>query len=310
MRTITPVKSLRYASKSGGDAAVLLLHGSDWSLFEDLEPEIRTGYEALRTRPGGRPLPTHIDDRELLRVMGLTPSSVLSREQLLTREGILILCQIPVSRREDVLASRLLLVYHYGFACAGLLTWNAGQGPCEVRLRQSDQSVLVSATHSMCALLSSRKLTRRTRRQVTSGAGSTMLEVEEATPVATEFGTIELKAVGGDLVARGEVVQLSSSWKAYRYLLFDGPKRGLFIVGAGLVVVSAGLRFGLEPPPASVADWLDGLVGRLATAAFGAQLVNSAIDFNALAPTSTRRGFRFEAGSTIKWTWVDGRKQE
>lgn len=105
------------------------------------------------------------------------------------------------------------------------------------------------------------------------------------------------------------MIQLSSIIKAYRYILFDGPKRGLFLVGLGFVGMSALIRFGIDPSSASVADWIDGNVSRLASAAFGAQLVNSAIDYNALAPNVTRRGIRFETGAAVKWTWVDGRTE-
>lgn len=310
MRTIAPVNSLHYAGLSGGEAAIRLIDGSDWSLYTDCQAAIEKSYQKLAARPGGKSMPTHIDDPALQKAVEENTDDESKREQLVIRESVLILCQVPDARRNDVLASTLVPVYHYGFACTGLLAYEANASSFTVRLRQSDQSVLLEATQAMCALLSSRKLTRRTKRQLTSSGGSRVMEVSEITPVVTTFGQIELKAVGGDLVASGEVIQLSSSWKAYRYLLFDGPKRGLFLAGVALVAVSAGLRFGVEPPTHSIVDWIDGMVGRVATAAFGAQLVNSAIDYNSLAPASTRRGIRFEAGATVKWTWVDGRRRD
>lgn len=311
MRTITSINSLDYGDQRGGAAVISLLTGSDWSVHEGFDSLLKAAFQRLLLSSTDQALPTHIDDPRLLDALLVArDNQLLSHDQIVLREGLLILSQVPTARRTQVLASHLTPIYHYGFESVGILSWLAGSAALTIRLRQSDQSVLLEATQALAALLSSRRVTRRVRRQQSKPRGSRIVPVTEATPVRSDFGIIDLRAVGGDLVARGDVVQLHSAVRAYRYLLFDGPKRGLFLAGATLVGVSAVLTFGVHPSPDSVVDWVDGMVGRLATAAFGAQLVNTAIDYNALAPVITRHGLRFETGATIKWHWVDGRTPE
>jgi hypothetical protein len=138
-----------------------------------------------------------------------------------------------------------------------------------------------------------------TVRPFSSPAASIGRHTAAQTPFASHVTRVEIRSVANEKLFTGEVIPVTGRFSLLRRTLSTGAARVLLAVSVLLVILSAVL-FAFFPDEGWWM-WTEQLMGRLATGAFGALLVDSAIDYTALRRSLMAGAGPVTHGAVINW---------
>jgi hypothetical protein len=218
-------------------------------------------------------------------------------------EVLSILMQMPEDRRRDVDAHRLSVI-RTSTGCYGLLHWQPRSPQVIVRIRNRDGRRIKAGLAEVATALVSRKHLEEGEITFADGPSAATVRVGGG-PLHTTFQKAVLLSPTREeeTILEGGSREVRSRAPALRFLFKSGSTRLISLIGLLFLTVSAMLFAAAQgqwyPHEAALIGWLDQLFGRLATAAFGAVLIDAAIKYQALLK-SLRVG-RFTRGVVIDW---------
>ena len=221
--------------------------------------------------------------------------------------AVLILCQIDGSERELALQKSLTLVTSNDQLVQGVIfsspenlaiePSSSQRGFFEVRLRCSDLSLLRMATSKFVSALHPGR--RRTQRTFSSQGASVTRRGRSSIAFDTAIQKVEIRSVANEAVDVGEVVPVKNQLDLIVKAIELGSSRILFYLSLLLVGASAALYWWF--PDAGWWNWTDQLIGRLATGAFGALLVDGSMEYSALRESASSGHGPVLAGAVVRW---------
>ncbi len=224
-----------------------------------------------------------------------------SFERTALAQALLILVQIPLAERAEAFQRNMYVIKSQGNVYGVLFTDPRTTTPMNVhtyqaRLRSPDESALQRATVEFVSAMSPVASSGRTR--TISSRSASVTRRGAGSPISTRFDEVEIRSVTNELILRGRVIpvrgQLSLAWHA----ITRSSGKVLLILSALLIALSALLYW--KAPAEGWWHWAEQLSGRLATGAFGALLVEGAIDYSALREAVSGGG-AFTSGALIEW---------
>lgn len=229
-----------------------------------------------------------------------------SFERHCLEQCLLILTQIPAEERPESYGRETRIVVGPEFGVYGVVfqparTSGQTQGHYIVRLRCNDLEKLQKATVSFASAADPAKAGRRSI-SITSRAASVGRRVPPRTPFTSTVTRLEVRSVANELLFRGDVVPIRSRLTLLRHTLANRSARVLAWISVVLIGLSAVLFF-IEPE-AGWWHWAEQMAGRLATGAFGALLVDGALDYDALRRSLFAGTGAVTHGALIDWKRV------
>lgn len=280
MRTILRGSvELRGIDPGGQGDVLLLLHGfREWEVLDGdgfTRDELHARYDELKRALGNdrRGQAVDLDSPKLARVIQ-RPEYEHPVERLAIAQALRILVQVDDDElRQDFATRRACIAVHHRLRAYAVVFARGERGQAfTIRIRSDYRDDLELATESMATAMMSRKpyLVESIARL---GAGGFQAKGE----VVSDFPEpVLMRDVYGTDVATGKIIQLktlrSIVWRAY----LAPNSRMLGAVGIALTSMSL-LAFNLTAGDAhSWWAWIDGVVGRPATAFFGASVITGA----------------------------------
>jgi hypothetical protein len=114
---------------------------------------------------------------------------------------------------------------------------------------------------------------------------------------------LEIRSVINERLFKGNVIPITGRFSLLRQVLSRRSARILLLLSLSLIVISAAF-FALAPDQGWW-QWCEQLVGRLATGAFGALLVDGAIEYSALRKSLMAGTGAVTQGAVVDWTRTD-----
>lgn len=235
------------------------------------------------------------------------PSSFVafSFERHCLEQAILILCQIDRGERAEAFQREMTIIVGPEYAVYGIV-FSEPAGPSsattsstyQVRLRCNDLNRLQTATTSFVSAMNPSKQ-QGTIRRFSSRSASVGRRTSSASLFQSDFNRVEIRSVANEKLFTGQVIPVTGRWSLLRQTLAGRSARVLLLLGALLLGLSAVL-FALAPGEGWWM-WTEQTMGRLATAAFGALLVDSAIDYSALRRSLMAGAGPVTHGAVINW---------
>lgn len=268
-------------------------------------PESQFIQDAINKRfkltPGSR------DSSEPGRAQGATHRfAMFNYERNALEQAILILTQIPREDRSDAFAQEMAVVGGpefsvYGVVFAGTSQASASSLTMQARLRSNDLATLQTATSSFVSALNPGAQTAGVRRY-TSRAASIGRQRVVGPSFESDLQRIAIRSVTNELLFQGRAIPIRSRFSLLRHTLSDHSAKLL----GGLSLLLLGLSALLYAffPEEGWWLWTEQSVGRLATGAFGALLVDSALDYTALRRSITGGTGTVTHGAVIDWSRV------
>lgn len=257
-----------------------------------------TGRDAGRTPSTKRAVPTPPDAQARF-----VPFSF---ERHCLEQALLILTQIDKSERSEAYQREMTVVVGPEFSTYGVIF--AAQGATgtarsdisfQVRLRSNDLTRLQTATASFTSALNPGKSLGGIRRN-SSPSVSVGRRRSGGAPFWSDFSRMEIRSVANEKLFSGRVIPITGRFSLFRQTVSDRSARVLAGISLILVGISALLywRFPVE----GWWNWTEQLTGRLATGAFGALLIDGAMDYTALRKSLMAGTGPVTHGAVIHWT--------
>jgi hypothetical protein len=228
-----------------------------------------------------------------------------SFERYCLEQAILILTQIDSGERQEAFTRTMTIVVGPEFGVYGIMFQaNSGGGEdnmasYQTRLRCNDLERLQAATTMFVSAIHPTQQDGAVRR-FSSPSVSVGRRMPKHKPFVSEVRRLEIRSVANERLFTGTVVPITGRFSLLRQVLAGRSARVLSAISATLVVISAVL-FELAPN-AGWWEWTEQLVGRLATGAFGALLVDGAIDYTALRKSLTTATGPVTHGALVTWS--------
>ncbi|MBX7443367.1 MULTISPECIES: hypothetical protein [unclassified Arthrobacter] len=209
--------------------------------------------------------------------------------------------QIDRNKRRELFKQDMTVVVGPRFTVYGIIFKAASNGRSthfDARLRSNDIDRLQEATASFVSAMLPGKRAGATRRFYSSGAAIGR-ERRAAAVIDTDFRGPEIRSVVNEPLFEGEVIPIKSRASLVRHAITDGSSRILAVLSVLFIGIS--LILFMFFPHDSWWNWSEQLTGRLATGAFGALLVDSAIDYAALRKSVMSGTGPIVHGALIRW---------
>jgi hypothetical protein len=235
-----------------------------------------------------------------------------SFERHCLEQSLLILTQIPESERQESFQRNMVIIRGPEFAVYGIVfgplqTAASGKSSTDAqtgteiilaRLRCADLERLQKATVSFVSAMNPGRRQGAVRTFTSRGAS---IGRRAGVPrlFDTEFSRLEIRSVTNEDLFKGRVIPVKGRLALLRQTISDDSARLLTLVSVILIGISALLYFYF--PTAGWWEWTEQLIGRLATGAFGALLVNGAIDYTALRKSLLAGSGPVTHGALIEW---------
>jgi hypothetical protein len=239
------------------------------------------------------------------------PFAPFSFERHCLEQAILILTQIDPGERADAFLRDMTVVVGPEYATYGIVFGPLGQAAgaahtasLKTRLRCNDLARLQTATTSY---LSAMNPTKRDGvvRHFSSPAASIGRRMAAPPPFHSTVTRVEIRSVANERLFTGDVIPVKGRLSLLWRTISTGAARVLFALSVVLVIASAAL-FAFFPDDGWW-QWTEQLMGRLATGAFGALLVDSAIDYTALRRSLMAGAGHVTHGAVVKWVRAESR---
>lgn len=224
---------------------------------------------------------------------------LFSFERHCLEQSILILTQVPADERSETFSRDLKVIVSPEFGVYGLMSFRPGQDQFITRLRCNDLDRLQRAAVSFAAAMNPSRRPGAAKR-LTSRAASISRGTRGAQPFESSFNRLELRSVANELLFRGEVIPIRGRFALVRNSF--GNRSSRLLAGLSLFLIAASALLFALAPATGWSGWSEQLVGRLATGAFGALLIDGAIDYSALRRSLLAGGVGpVTHGALINW---------
>jgi hypothetical protein len=235
-----------------------------------------------------------------------------SFERHCLEQSLLILTQIPKADRQESFQRSMTVITGPEFAVYGIVfgplhTVSTLKNSAEkqqgtevilVRLRCADLERLQKATVSFVSAMNPGTRPGGVRSYTSRGA-SVGRRVGSVQLFDADFSRLEIRSVTNEALFNGKVIPIRGRLALLRQTVSDDSARLLTVLSIILIAASALLYFFF--PTAGWWEWAEQLIGRLATGAFGALLVNGAIDYSALRKSLLAGSGPVTHGALIDW---------
>lgn len=223
-----------------------------------------------------------------------------THERLCLEQALLILTQIDPKKRRELFQQDMTVVVGPRFTVYGIIFRAASNGRTthfDARLRSNDIDRLQEATASFVSALLPGK--RPATRRFYSSAAAIGRESLGTAVIETDFRRPEIRSVVNEPLFEGEVIPIKSRISLIRHAITDGASR--ILAALSVLFIGISLVLFMFFPHDSWWNWSEQLAGRLATGAFGALLVDSAIDYAALRKSMMSGTGPIVHGALIRW---------
>lgn len=228
-----------------------------------------------------------------------------SFERHCLEQAILILTQIDEVDRREAFAREMTVVAGPEFGVYGIMfhapsgqDGDLSKASYQTRLRCNDLETLQTATISFVSAIHPADKATGVRR-FTSQNAAIGRRLGKHKPFVSDVRRLEIRSVTNERLFQGRVIPVTGRFSLLRRVLAGRSARVLTAVSGLLILVSAVL-FALAPS-AGWWEWSEQLLGRLATGAFGALLVDGAIDYTALHKSLVAGRGPVTHGAIIDW---------
>lgn len=219
-------------------------------------------------------------------------------------QALLLLVQIPVSERPEAFQRAMVIIKSQENVYGILFLDPPGQSKTrshsmQARLRSPDLGVLQRATTEFVAAMNPSQ-TSATGGRTYSSRGAAVRRSGQAPLFTSEFNSIHIRSVTDEALMTGKAIPIKGRLSLVWHAVNRSSGRVLLLISLLLVGLSAAL-FAFSPDTGWWA-WSEQLAGRLATGAFGALLVDAAIDYTALRQSLLKGGGDVTHGAVVEWT--------
>ncbi|WP_347268964.1 hypothetical protein [Paracoccus sp. (in: a-proteobacteria)] len=221
-------------------------------------------------------------------------------------QAVLILTQIARDERTEAYQRNMTVISGPEFSVYGIMfsdpAKQAGNSATyQTRLRCNDLARLQTATTSFLSALNPGSSGGSIRRY-TSRAASVGRRQGGVQPFISDIRRIEIRSVSNEQLFRGKAIPITNRFSLIRHTLSDHSAR--LLGGLSLLLIGVSAIIYAVAPDSGWWLWSEQLVGRLATGAFGALLVDSALDYSALRRSITGGTGAVTHGAMVDWTRV------
>jgi len=293
------------------EAVLTALDGSNWThaklevpndqvvgLARDIIAKLHRGGHEIPVSPDSRFIQAAIDGLDGAK----EKFQHYTFERTALAQALLILLQIPSDHRAEAFQRKLVIiksqtnVYGVLFLDPAVQKTELRAHAYQARLRSPDQATLQQATVEFVSAMSPTKGAERSRQFSSRSAAVTRRS--NARPFTATFSRVEIRSVTNELLLRGHVIPIRGKLSLLWHALNRSAGRLLLALSVLLVGISA-ILFGLAAEEGWW-HWAEQLAGRLATGAFGALLIDGAIDYSALRESVSASG-QLSSGALIEW---------
>lgn len=226
-----------------------------------------------------------------------------SFERLCLEQAILILTQIDERERNESFAREMRVIVGpeagvYGIMFKGR-SEDKERATYETRLRCNDLNRLQTTTTLFVSAINPAEKDGPPHAFTSPGA-AVARKMREQRPFESEVRRLEIRSVINEHLFRGTVIPIRGRLSLLRQVVSRRSAKVLLWLSLALIAISAVL-FAVAPDEGWW-QWVEQLVGRLATGAFGALLVDGAIDYTALRKSLMAGTGAVTHGALIDWT--------
>lgn len=236
---------------------------------------------------------------------GETPSkpfAPFSFERLCLEQAILILTQIDVSERKEAFSRIMTVIVGPESGVYGIMfrapSADKGRASYQTRLRCNDLNRLQTTSASFVSAINPTR-SEGPLRTFSSRGASVSRRGRSHRPYESSISRLEIRSVINERLFNGKAIPVTGRFSLLMQVLSRRSALVLFALSVALIVLSA-LLFALAPDDGWW-QWVEQLVGRLATGAFGALLVDGAIDYTALRKSLMAGSGPVTHGAVIDW---------
>ncbi|MBS1895722.1 MAG: hypothetical protein JST59_30855 [Actinobacteria bacterium] len=221
-------------------------------------------------------------------------------------QAILILTQIDSQERKESFAREMSIVVSPEAKVYGVMFRHPSpeteRATYETRLRCNDLNRLQMATTLFVSTINPASSPGPTRSFTSTGA-SVAREIRKHRPFESDVKRLEIRSVINERLFRGHVIPITGRFSLFRQVLTRRSAKILLLLSLALIVVSAILY--AVAPDQGWWQWSEQLIGRLATGAFGALLVDGAIEYSAQRKALMAGTGAVTHGALIDWARID-----
>ena len=229
-----------------------------------------------------------------------------SFERLCLEQAILILTQIDSQERNESFAREMKVIVGPEAGVYGIMFKGPSDGPeratYETRLRCNDLSRLQTTSALFVSAINPTQSDGPARSFASPGA-AVARRMRQHRPFVSDVRRLEIRSVINERLFKGTVVPITGRLSLLRQVISRRAAKVLLLLSLSLIVASA-LLFALAPDHGWW-QWSEQMMGRLATGAFGALLVDGAIDYSALRKSLMAGTGAVTHGALIDWTRTD-----
>ncbi|UFN43651.1 hypothetical protein [Nocardioides okcheonensis] len=261
-----------------------------------------------KVRRAGQDLPVSPDSRFIQTVITDHDKGPDRRFEQFTFEhtalsqALLLLVQIPLDERDEAFQRDMVVIKSqenvYGILFLDPPAVETRTHSLQARLRSPDLGALQRATAEFVGALSPAKRGPADARVFTS-RGAAVRRGGHARLFTTSFASIQVRSVTNELLMTGQAIPINGRLSLIWQSVNRSAGRVLLGISLSLVAVSAAL-FAFSPDTGWWA-WTEQLAGRLATGAFGALLVDGALDYTALRQALLKGSGDVTHGAVVEW---------
>lgn len=230
-----------------------------------------------------------------------------SFERHCLEQALLILTQIPEDERQESYQREMRIIVSPEHMVYGIIFDPIPRAAAAPRNNPPDPPSATPETHSR-RHFSENVFTRLRSADLDQLQMATTSFVSALTPghdngasprFHTRFSKMEIRSVTNEHLFDGHPIPISGRFALIKRVLNAGSARVLIGLSVALIIASALFQWFF--PYGGWWAWTEGLFGRLATGAFGAFLVNSAIDYTALRRSLRAGRGPVRHGALIEW---------
>jgi hypothetical protein len=229
-----------------------------------------------------------------------------SFERLCLEQAILILTQIDTQERKESFSREMKVIVGPEAGVYGIMF----KGPADVteratyetRLRCNDLSRLQTTSALFVSAINPTQSDGRSRSFASPGA-AVARRMRRHRPFVSDVRRLEIRSVINERLFQGKVVPITGRLSLLRQVASRRAAKVLLLLSL-LTVAASALLFAFAPDHGWW-QWCEQLTGRLATGAFGALLVDGAIDYSALRKSLMAGTGAVTHGAVIDWARSD-----
>lgn len=229
-----------------------------------------------------------------------------SFERLCLEQAILILTQIDSQERKESFSREMKVIVGPEAGVYGIMfkgpSDEVERATYETRLRCNDLNRLQTTSALFVSAINPTQSDGPVRPFASPGA-AVARRMRQHRPFVSDVRRLEIRSVINERLFKGTVVPITGRLSLLRQVISRRAAKVLLFLSLSLVAASA-LLFALAPDHGWW-QWSEQMMGRLATGAFGALLVDGAIDYSALRKSLMAGTGAVTHGALIDWTRTD-----